>query len=171
MNISIIGMMGSGKTTVAKLLSEKLAEFSFIDTDDLIVKTENLSIVDIFAKKGEDYFRNLESKILAKSLKNDHQIISTGGGIILNDSNMKILKEKSVVFFLNADADTLFLRLKNNKDRPLLNEGDMKDKISTILSERINKYKQAHYIINTDNMSPEAITEEIIRKSGVNGNS
>lgn len=171
MNISIIGMMGSGKTTVAKLLSEKLFEFSFIDTDDLIVKTENLPIVDIFAKKGENYFRKIENKVLADILKNNNQIISTGGGIILYDSNIRMLKEKSVVFFLNADADTIFYRLKNNKDRPLLNDGNMKDKINRILTERINRYKQAHYIINTDNMSPEAITEEIIRKSGLNGNS
>lgn len=171
MNISIIGMMGSGKSTVAELLSSKLNKFSRVDTDELIVSLENTSINDIFANKGEKYFRDLETRILIDVLNNDNQVISTGGGIVLKNTNLKILKEKSVVFFLSADEEELFERVKNNTERPLLNNVDMREKITQILKVRRPLYEQAHYIIDTNKKSPNDISEEIIRKSGLYGNS
>lgn len=171
MNISLIGMMGSGKTTIAKILADILSDFSLVDTDEKIIENECCSINEIFSKKGEAEFRKIETTVLKNILKNDNQIISTGGGIITSDENISMLKNNSIVFFLDADEETLYNRVKNNKERPLLNNGDMKDKIHKLLEQRIQKYKNAHYIINTNNKYPKEIAEEIIRKSGINGNS
>lgn len=171
MNISVIGMMGSGKTTVAKILFAKLKNFILVDTDSLIEEREKSSINDIFANNGEAYFRAAETDVLVNILKKDNQIISTGGGIVLKDVNLEQLKQHSVVFFLDADIDTLFERVKNNKDRPLLNNGKIREKIDVILNQRRKKYEQAHYIIDTNNKNPDIIADEIIRKSGLNGNS
>lgn len=161
MNISLIGMMGSGKTCIGELLA-KLLNMSFVDTDEQIIKTEKTSINQIFAQKGETYFREMETATLKNVLNFNNQIISTGGGIIKSDENLSLLKEKSVVFYLKASPDILFERIKNNKERPLLNVENMKDKIKTILQDRISQYEKAQYIIVTDDKSPIEIANEII---------
>ncbi len=161
MNISLIGMMGSGKTCIGELLA-KLLNMSFVDTDEQIIKSEKTSINQIFAQKGETYFREIETATLKNVLNFNNQIISTGGGIIKSDENLSLLKEKSVVFYLKASPDILFERIKNNKERPLLNVENMKDKIKTILQERISQYEKAQYIIVTDDKSPIEIANEII---------
>ena len=161
MNISLIGMMGSGKTCIGELLA-KLLNMSFVDTDEQIIKTEKISINQIFAQKGETYFREMETATLNNVLNYNNQIISTGGGIIKSDENLSLLKEKSVVFYLKASPDIIFKRIKNNKERPLLNVENMKDKIKTILQERISQYEKAQYIIVTDDKSPIEIANEII---------
>lgn len=162
MNISLIGMMGSGKTTIAKLIAKKSGIYTFVDTDDLIVNSIGMSINDIFRTKGEFEFRKIESDILTSVLEKDNQVISTGGGIIKSDANVSVLSEKSIVFYLKADADTLYNRIKNNKDRPLLNSGDMYNKIRMLLDERSDKYMQARYVIDTINKEPDEIAEEIL---------
>ncbi len=139
MNISLIGMMGSGKTTIGKLLAKELS-YSFVDTDSLIVEKENRSINDIFANSGESYFRNVEANILKEALNDQNQIISTGGGIIKKNENIKLLKEKSLVIYLKANEETLFNRLKEDTTRPLLNVSDIKEKINVLLTERQAQY-------------------------------
>lgn len=162
-------MMGSGKTTISKILADKLTDFSLLDIDEEIVKQEGISINDIFALKGEEYFRKIETEILKKVMNGNNQIISTGGGVVKSDENINLLKEKSVVFYLKTDEDVLYNRVKNDSNRPLLKEGDLKIKIHSILSAREQQYKKAHYIINSDTL-PENIADEIIRKSGINAN-
>lgn len=164
MNIALIGMMGAGKTTISKLLIQKLFGFIFVDTDEEIVKRENMSINDIFSLKGEDYFRKIESEILSLVLSNDNQIISTGGGIVKSKNNLENLKEKSKVFYLRASVDTLYNRVKNNTERPLLNNSDMFKKIVSLLDERKILYEQAHFIVDTDEKSSDIVVQEIIEK-------
>ena len=164
MNISLIGMMGSGKTTISKLLVQALSDFNFVDTDELIVKSENMSINDIFALKGENYFRKVESKILTSVLTSDFQIISTGGGIVKSSENLSLLKEKSMVFYLKASVETLYERVKNNTERPLLNNSDMLKKLETLLNERKELYEKAHFVIDTDDKSSNIVVQEIIEK-------
>ncbi len=171
MNISLIGMMGSGKSTIGKLLAQKLKNYNLIDTDEKIIQAEDCTINDIFAEKGELYFREIESKILTSILKNDNQIISTGGGIIKKEENIKVLKENSTVVYLQADADVLFERVKNNKDRPLLNVDDMKTKIETLLNERKTQYEKAHLTIDTNNKNTDIIVNEIVEQIGLYGKS
>lgn len=164
MNISLIGMMGSGKSTIGKLLAGETDGFSFKDTDDEIIKREKKTVNEIFETQGEKAFRDVESAILKDILKFDNQIISTGGGIILREDNFNLLKEKSIVIYLSASKETLFERIKNNKERPLLNKGNMELKIENILTQREPIYKKAHIIISTDNKTPEDITKEIIKE-------
>lgn len=162
MNISLIGMMGCGKTTVGKLLSERLC-FTFVDTDELIIQKEGCSINEIFALKGENYFRKVEADILKSVLNSDNQIISTGGGIIKSELNIVLLKEKSKSFYLSADSESLYERVKNDFSRPLLKDCT-KDKIVTILSQRVLQYQKADYIIDTVDKTPENIVNEVIEK-------
>ncbi len=167
MNISLIGMMGSGKTSIGKLLAQKLPHFNFVDTDDEIVKTENKTINDIFKEYGEKYFRETETNVLNEILNKDNQIISTGGGIVLVERNLLNLFEKSKMIYLKADSDELYKRIRYNTDRPLLNDGDMKIKIKNLLAEREDKYKRAHFTIDTTNKTPDIIVKEITEKIGI----
>ena len=164
MNISLIGMMGSGKTTISKLLVQTLSDFDFVDTDELIVKSENMSINDIFDLKGENYFREVESRILASVLSCDNQIISTGGGIVKSSENLSLLKEKSKVFYLKANVEILYDRVKNNTERPLLNNTDMLKKLDALLKERKEMYEKAHFVIDTDDKTSDIVVQEIIEK-------
>lgn len=162
MIISLIGMMGCGKSTIAKLLADRL-NFKLIDTDSLIIQKEKISINEIFKNNGEDYFRQVESLVLAEALCVDNSIVSTGGGIVKNEANILLLKKKSMVFYLKADENVLYERVKNNKERPLLNTEDMLSKIKILLNERKEKYELAHYIIDA-NQEPNKIVDEIIEK-------
>ena len=162
MNIALIGMMGSGKTTIGKMLQAKLSEFSFVDTDEEIVKLEQKTINDIFEEKGEAYFRTLETNILREIFKNDKQIISTGGGIVCKEENLQLLKGNSLVIYLRAADKTLYNRIKNSTERPLLKSNNMQEKIISLLKQREAMYEKAHFIIDTDNKSIEEAEKEII---------
>jgi len=119
-SIILTGFMGSGKSTVGKALSEKTG-FTFIDMDDEIVKREGRSINDIFKDDGEEYFRNLETSLLKEYAASDEKIIlSTGGGVILREENVMLLKKIGKIFFLQADTDELIRRLSGDTTRPLL---------------------------------------------------
>ena len=154
--------MGCGKSTIARLLADRLC-FQLIDTDSLIIQKEKISINEIFENKGEDYFRKIESFVLADALCVDNSIVSTGGGIVKSDTNISLLKEKSKVFYLKANENILYERVKNNKERPLLNTEDMLSKIKILLDERAEKYELAHYTIDA-NQEPNKIVDEIIEK-------
>ncbi len=162
MNIALVGMMGSGKTTIGKLLVEKLKCFSFVDTDELIIKSQNLQICDIFDKFGENYFRKKEEEVLFSILQSDNNIISTGGGIVLSKINLNLLKQKTLMIYLSADAHNLYLRVKNDNSRPLLQSGNAEEKISNLLMQRKPLYEQAHFTIDTTNKSTDIIVNEIV---------
>ena len=162
MNIALIGIMGCGKSTVGKSLQNIMSDFVFVDTDELIVQKENTSINDIFENNGEDYFRNLETLILKDVLSLDNQIISTGGGIVINPDNLLLLKQFSKVIYLKTSVNTLCERLKNDSQRPLLKNQNLQEKLNILLSQREDKYNQAHIIIETDNKTPDMIVKEII---------
>ncbi|MDI3544701.1 MAG: shikimate dehydrogenase [Rikenellaceae bacterium] len=158
--IALIGMSGAGKTTVGKLLAKKM-NYEFIDLDDLIEKKENKSISQIFADEGEEFFRQLETKMLTELINNDKIVISTGGGIIKNEKNRKFLKNNFFNIFLNVSIDEALERLQQNENRPLL-IGNSKDKWQNLYDKRLLLYYQtADYIVNADKNNVDLIYEDI----------
>ena len=104
-NIFIVGLMGSGKTSIGKLLAKRTGRL-FIDTDSEIIKESGMTITEIFNKFGENYFRDLEYKVLSKAKLIENHVISTGGGIILKLENIKIMKNSGTIIFLDIDVET-----------------------------------------------------------------
>lgn len=164
MKIILIGLMGAGKTTIGKELSNKL-NLKFIDMDDEIEKQSKMSIVDIFEKYGENRFREIESKLLEKIVLEDDIIISTGGGIIKIDNNRKLLKKQGNVVFLNGSIDTLVKNVSNDiHKRPLLKDSkDLYIKIEELLNERYDKYKESsNIIIDINNKNINEVVSQIL---------
>lgn len=160
-NIVLTGLMGSGKTTVAKALKNIFKEFDLIEIDDLIAKKEKLSISEIFSFKGEEYFRTIEKNIIYETLKKENQIISLGGGSLENNFDFSVVKNNSLLFYLKADVEILYERIKNNKERPLLNCENPKEKLKNLLELREKNYKKADYIIDVNSILPEEISVKI----------
>ena len=158
----LIGMMGSGKSSVGKLLANKL-QFSSIDIDKEIEKDEKLSIKEIFEKKGENYFREIESKYLLRKRK--LAVVSCGGGIILCKKNREFLKTTGYTIYLKSSIATLEKRLLNENGRPLLNNDNLKETLINIYSKRKTLYTySANTTIITDRRSVKEVCELIIKK-------
>ena len=158
----LIGMMGSGKSSVGKLLANKL-QFSNIDIDKEIEKDEKLSIKEIFEKKGENYFREIESKYLLRKRK--LAVVSCGGGIILNKKNREFLKTSGYTIYLKSSIPTLEKRLLNENSRPLLINDNFKETLINIYSKRKTLYTSvANTTIITDRRSVKEVCELIIKK-------
>lgn len=158
--IILIGMMGSGKTTVGKLLAERL-KYKLIDTDHIIEETQGLSISRIFDAHGESKFRELEENVIDKISKLTDVVISTGGGIILNPINTMRLKEMGTVIYLKASEEQLEANLSDTPDnRPLLKTHTL----AVLLKVRESLYTNAaHYCIDIDGKTIEEITSEILK--------
>lgn len=169
-NIVLTGMPGSGKTTVALKLLSLLNGFSVIDIDEEIVKAEKRSINDIFESDGEKYFRDIETQTIKKFSGMENLIISTGGGVVEREENIDILKKTGVVFYLFANVNTLFERVKTDSSRPLLKVEDVKSRLETLYSRRDSKYRMADFIIDTNNSTPEEIAQNIIKEIGYDRN-
>ena len=150
-------MMGSGKTTIGKLLSKEL-NFDFLDTDKIIELKEQMSCKEIFKKKGENYFRTMEMQLLP-SLKNTNTIIATGGGFPIYNDNFKKLNSIGTTIYLKTSAEELNRRTKIESGRPLIKN---KDSIGEILDFRNSAYQKAHFTITTDFKSPQEIVATII---------
>jgi shikimate kinase len=162
MNIILIGFMGSGKTTIGHLLAREL-KMNFLDTDELIQKTDGRTINEIFKNEGEVYFRELETEVIKTLQDYDHFVLSTGGGIVLRAENVALLKTMGPVILLWADAEVVFERVKNEKHRPLLNVADPKAEMVKILESRELIYNRAaDYKVDTSKMTPQAAAKEII---------
>ncbi len=138
--IFIVGLMGSGKTSVGKILAKKVGR-NFYDTDQEIIKNEKLDISQIFNKYGEDYFRELEHTILKKIISNQGAIVSTGGGIVLKKENVDIMKDNGIIIFLNIDVETQIARIKNKKNRPLLKNSNLKSDLKNMKNDRDKVYE------------------------------
>lgn len=162
MILYLIGMMGSGKSSVGKLLADKL-QFLNIDIDKEIEKDEKLSIKEIFEKKGESYFREIESKYLLRKRK--LAVVSCGGGIILNKKNREFLKTSGYTIYLKSSIPNLEKRLLNENSRPLLSNDNLKETLINIYSNRKTLYTStANTTIITDRRSVKEVCELIIKK-------
>ena len=160
-NIVLVGMMGSGKSSIGKLLSKKI-DLGFIDIDSKIEEKEGKSISEIFSQFGEDYFRNIEEQISVDCLKLQNKIISLGGGGFLNVKIRKSCLLKSLTFWLNWKNEILINRIKKSKKRPLAINLNTYE-INKLIKDRSKKYKQANYIINCDKLGKIQIVEKILK--------
>ena len=127
MNIVLTGFMASGKTTVGRRITE-LSDYKFVDTDEMIVSREGRSINDIFDTDGEEYFRHVESEIIAEAAAMDNAVISTGGGVVLNPANIDVLRGSGIVFNLDPDFSVIAERVtRASATRPLLQNQSLDD--------------------------------------------
>lgn len=161
-NVILTGMMGSGKTSVGLELA-KILECDFFDLDEIIEKKYG-KITQIFKNKGENYFREIEASELKNFKNNRAFVLSTGGGAVLKEENLEILRSLGEVFYLSANAQTIYDRVKEQTQRPLLNTKDPKKTIEDILSSRLEKYEKSGEKIVTDNKNIEQIAREIYEK-------
>ena len=159
-NLVFLGMMGSGKSSIGDLISKKL-NLPFIDIDSLIVKDVGMSISEIFEKKGENYFRNLEEKITLKSLKKIKSVISLGGGGFTNTKIRKEILENHFSFWLNWEDSILIKRIKNSKKRPLAFKSTEQE-IKTMIKKRSKIYSNAQFKINCNKLTKNEIVKKII---------
>ncbi len=164
-NIVLIGFMATGKSSVSRLLSKKL-NMKLIDTDIYIEQKENMSINEIFHKRGEKYFRDLEKQSLEILSNQKNIILSTGGGIISNEENIRLLRKIGRVVWLKASTDTIIRNLEKSKiKRPLMKVENKKQKIESLMKSRIDKYSRcSHFEIDTDSKNIDEVVSNILLK-------
>ena len=163
MNIILCGFMGAGKSTIGKLLAEKLNR-NFIDLDDYIVQKRGMSINEIFKKYGEENFRKSETQSVKNISLLDNHIIALGGGTVINPKNAQILKTSGKIIMLDVSPETVYKRLKNDKSRPLLQTDDKLKAITDMMNSRFPYYNDAADCkIVVDGKSKDEIIEEIIK--------
>ena len=159
-NLVLVGMMGSGKSLIGKILSKKL-DFYFIDTDSQIEEKEKIAIPEIFKINGEKYFRDVEELISLKSLKLNNTVIALGGGGYINPAIRKCALQNCISFWLNWKNETLINRIKNSKKRPLAMKLNNLE-LNKLIGKRSTTYNLSDYKINCDKLSKKEIVEKII---------
>ena len=162
-NIALCGFMGTGKSSVGRLVAEQL-HFAFLDTDTVIEARAGKRISQIFADEGEACFRALENKIVKELALRDRTVISTGGGLVVDPENMASLKQHAFVVCLWARPEAIYARVKDQNHRPLLKESDPLERIRTLLAERAPFYKQADVLLNTEIRSPREVAQQVLHQ-------
>lgn len=161
MNIVLAGMPGSGKTTVSAVFAKRGKKV--VDTDEEIVKSHG-RIADIFEKYGEQHFRDIESETVEKVSKNENIVISTGGGCLLRNRNVSVLKKSGKIVYLKTTPQTLIERVRDDTERPLL-QGGAEERINKLYTARAKIYEaSADIIIETDGLTPEQVADAITEK-------
>ncbi len=160
MNIYLVGFMGTGKSAVGRELAKK-KKWHFVDLDELIELKEKRAIADIFAKEGEPYFRKIESKVLKEVSKEKGFVIGCGGGIVINEENIKIMKASGTIICLSAKPEVILKRVSGATHRPLLNVENPKEKIELLLKLRSPYYAKADKTIDTSKLSVKEVVGKI----------
>lgn len=160
-NIVLVGPMGAGKSTVGRLVANRLG-YDFVDTDHLIEARSGADIPWIFDVEGEDGFRRRETQALTDLLGIERHVIATGGGIVVKPENHPLLARLGRVFYLTASVDQLFARTSKDKRRPLLQVADPRSQIERILTSRDPSYRQvADVVLDTDGRSSKWVAQQI----------
>jgi shikimate kinase len=162
-NIALIGFMGTGKTSVGRLVAEQL-RFEYLDTDELIQTNTGRSIMDIFAKDGEPTFRALEEKIVEEFVSRAKTVISTGGGLPVNPKNLASLKSHALVVSLWSSPEKIWERVRHQGHRPLLHDENPQAKIRELLAAREPFYKQADVLLNTELRSVREVAQQVVHQ-------
>jgi len=162
-NIILTGFMGVGKTSIGTRLASDLG-YTFVNTDDLIEDDQKTTITEIFAQKGEPYFRDVEARVIRTVLENENQVVSTGGGAVIRDENREGFKKAGLVVCLTARPEVIYERIKHETHRPLLKVPDTMARIRDLLESRAEFYGQADLIIDTSEKSVDEAVLEIKEK-------
>ncbi len=163
-NLMLIGFMGTGKSTVAGKLKQML-QVEQIEMDALIAEEAGMSIPDIFEKFGEAHFRDLETGMLRKFKEKKPVIVSCGGGAVLRDENIEIMRGQGKIILLTATPQTIYERVKDNHDRPVLNGNMNVEYISELMEKRKVRYEMAaDIVIATDGKTVDEICNEILEE-------
>ena len=164
-NIVLIGFMGSGKTSIGRLVAQRLG-FQFIDTDAKIIERTGLQVAEIFERHGEAWFREQETSTLRSLNILNRAVISTGGGIVVRKENHAILRELGFVVWLTASEDVIFERVSRNKKRPLLETADPRETVHKLLTERQHLYEAvAQYTLDTTTLAHESTASALIAEA------
>ena len=159
-NIALVGFMGTGKSTIGRIVAEQM-RFGFVDTDDLIEEQSGRTISDIFAKEGEAAFRQCEQQVLAGLGGRRDLVIAAGGGLVVDPANMASLKVHALVFWLVAPPETIWERVRTQTHRPLLRGPDALDKIRALLAAREACYRRADVFIHSGLRAPREAALQI----------
>jgi shikimate kinase len=159
--IVLVGMMGSGKSTVGRKLARKLG-LPFYDSDKVIEDREGLSVVDIFDFRGEKYFRDKERQVIAEILSYGVVVLSTGGGSFIDEEIRKLIADKAISIWLSADLDTLYQRTARRNTRPELNQGNKLEILEDMIEERYPIYSQSNITVKTENTEAHYILDSIL---------
>ncbi|PLX70917.1 MAG: shikimate kinase [Denitrovibrio sp.] len=161
-NIYLIGFMGTGKSSVGKILAEDLGA-QFVDTDKLVEEKTGKSISDIFEELSEEEFRRLETEVLRDITEQDGLVVSTGGGIVVTRGNLDMMKQTGIVVTLIADVHTILERVQaDGTNRPLLEVDDPFEEIKKLLFDRASFYISAHHIVETSDITQREAADRII---------
>lgn len=159
-NIILVGMMGTGKSTVGTALAEK-AGFRLVDLDQIIEEEAQATIPELFARHGEAHFRDIESELLERVLQDSDIVLATGGGAVLREVNRDIMLDNGWVVALTADLESILKRVGEDPNRPLL-AGGAKERLTALLEERKHAYDFAHVKMDTSGKSPDDLASEIL---------
>ena len=162
MNVVLVGFMASGKSSVGKRVARRLG-YNFLDTDHFIEAELGCSISEIFSIQGEPYFRKLETRLLQNLPRLENHVIATGGGIVTTPGNMALLKHIGVVVFLNADIEDIISRLERDTRRPMVQGGELRERVTTLLDKRLDLYREADVMVNTAGRSVNQTAGEVLR--------
>jgi shikimate kinase len=160
-SIVLVGIMGAGKSSVGRRLAGRLC-IPFVDADAEIEQAANMSISDIFATKGEPYFRNGEARVIARLLEQGPQVLATGGGAFMNPGTRALIRAKGVSVWLKAELDVLLKRLKRRNERPLLKSGDPAETLSRLMAQRYPIYAEADVMVLSRDVAHDTIVEDIV---------
>jgi shikimate kinase len=162
-NLALIGFMGTGKTSVGRLVAEQL-HFHYLDTDETIQMRTGRSIADIFSRDGEPAFRELEKNLVEELAAHTKTVISTGGGLPTTPANLASLKNHALVVCLWASPEKIWERVKNQSHRPLLHDADPQKKIRELLAVREPFYRQADVLVNTDIRPVREVVQQVVHQ-------
>ena len=153
--------MAVGKSAVGRNLAKRLYKH-FVDLDRMIERRAGLKVREIFDAKGETYFRELEKQTLADVLKLPGHVIATGGGVVMDEENLRLLREKTLLVCLIASTDAILARVGNGTKRPLLKGPNRRERVEELLKQRANKYAQAHIIVDTSQLTLQQVVDQIV---------
>lgn len=160
-NLALVGFMGSGKSTVGGLLATRLG-MEYVDLDDEVSRRAGMDIPAIFEREGEEGFRQRESLALREVLTGGGKVVACGGGVVLRDENLELLRRRALVVYLEVSEETAVSRLGDGEGRPLLAEGDIAARVGELMARRRERYHMAaHEVVKADRGDPEEMAEEI----------